>query len=75
MRTLACLFVIAMVVLAAADPAAAQDRTMNCRPSLERGRIWVECCNQSFTRHPTRAMPWRVRLRSIERCVRNRLRH
>ncbi|MPZ37050.1 MAG: hypothetical protein GEU95_03130 [Rhizobiales bacterium] len=75
MRTYAGVLLIAMLVLATGDPVVAQDRAMNCRPSAERGRVWVDCCNQSFRRNPTRALSWRVRLRGIERCVRNRLRH
>ena len=65
---------IVLLVVSAGDPAAAQDRTTNCRPLAERGRVWVDCCHQSFARHPTRAISPRARLRGIERCVRNRLR-
>jgi hypothetical protein len=65
---------IAMLALAIGEPAVAQDRTTNCRPLAERGWVWVDCCNQSFARNPTRAISRRARMRSIERCVRNRLR-
>ncbi len=75
MRTCVWVLVIAILALAAGRPAAAQDRTTNCRPLAERGWVWVDCCNQSFTRHPARAMSRRARLRGIERCVRTRLRH
>jgi hypothetical protein len=69
--------VLLLVVLAfgGAEPVLAQDRTTNCRPLAERGRVWIDCCNQSFARNPTRAMSRRARLRGIERCVRTRLRH
>lgn len=66
---------IALLFGGAGEPVVAQDRATNCRPLAERGRVWADCCNQSFARNPTRAMPRRARLRSIERCVRNRLRH
>ena len=66
---------IAWLALAAGEPVVAQDRTTSCRPFAERGRVWTDCCNQSFDRHPTRAISRRARLRGIERCVRNRLRH
>jgi hypothetical protein len=75
MRTFAWALLVAMLALAAGEPVAAQDRTTNCRPLAERGRVWMECCNQSFARNPTRAMSRRARLRGIERCVRNRLAH
>jgi hypothetical protein len=74
MRVFAQPLLIALMVIVAGEPAVAQDRTTNCRALAERGRVWVECCNQSFTRNPTRAISRRARLRSIERCVRNRLR-
>jgi hypothetical protein len=66
---------IALMAVAAGEPAVAQDRTTNCRPLAERGRVWTDCCNQSFDRHPTRAISRRARLRGIERCVRTRTRH
>jgi hypothetical protein len=66
---------IALMSILVVEPAVAQDRATNCQPLAERGRVWVDCCNQSFARNPTRAMSRRARLRSIERCVRNRLRH
>jgi hypothetical protein len=75
MRTFALVLLAAMLALAAAAPAVAQDRTTNCGPLAERGRVWVDCCTQSFARNPTRAISRRARLRGIERCVRNRLRH
>ncbi|HZO44280.1 MAG TPA: hypothetical protein VFB68_00165 [Xanthobacteraceae bacterium] len=65
---------IALLAVAAGEPVVAQDRATNCRPLAERGRVWSDCCNQSFARHPTRAMSPRARLRGIERCVRNRTR-
>jgi hypothetical protein len=65
---------IALLAVAAGEPVAAQDRATNCRPLAERGRVWTDCCNQSFARHPTRAISRRARLRGIERCVRNRTR-
>ena len=74
MRRFAQVLLVAILALVAGEPAAAQDRT-NCRPLAERGRVWVDCCNQSFARNPTRAISPRTRLRGIERCVRNRLRH
>jgi hypothetical protein len=72
---LATLVVVAVLALGGVAPAVAQDRATNCRPLAERGRVWVDCCNQSFARNPTRAITPRARLRGIERCVRNRLRH
>ena len=66
---------IALLAVAAGEPAVAQDRATNCRPLAERGRVWNDCCNQSFARNPTRAISPRARLRGIERCVRNRTRH
>ena len=57
------------------EPVAAQDRATNCRPLAERGRVWVDCCNQSFARNPARVISRRARLRGIERCVRTRMRH
>ncbi len=74
MRRVAGLALLALVALAS-GPASAQDRATTCRSLAERGRMWLECCNQSFARNPTRAMSRRARLRSIERCVRNRLRN
>lgn len=68
------MLVAAMLGLAGGEPAVAQDRTTNCRPLAERGRVWLDCCNQSFTRNPTRAISRRARMRGIERCVRTRLR-
>ena len=73
MRMVACA-VVAILMLATGAPAVAQDRTTNCRPLAERGRVWADCCNQSFARNPRRAMTRQARLRVIERCVRNRLR-
>ncbi len=75
MRRFAQVLLVAMLALAAGEPVAAQDRATNCRPLAERGRVWVDCCNQSFARNPTRAISRRARLRGIERCVRNRLRY
>jgi hypothetical protein len=75
MPRFAQVLLVAMLALVAGEPASAQDRTTNCRPLAERGRVWVDCCNQSFARNPTRAISPRARLRGIERCVRNRLRH
>jgi hypothetical protein len=75
MRRFVQVLLIAMLALAAGEPATAQDRTTNCRPLAERGRVWVDCCNQSFARNPTRAISRRARLRGIERCVRTRMRH
>jgi hypothetical protein len=75
MRRFAQVLLLAMLVLAGAEPVVAQDRATNCRPLAERGRVWADCCNQSFARNPTRAMSRRARLRGIERCVRTRLRH
>ena len=74
MRRFAQVLLIAMLALAAGEPVAAQDRTTNCRPLAERGRAWIDCCHQSFARNPTRAISRRARMRSIERCVRTRLR-
>jgi hypothetical protein len=71
----ATLALVAMLALGGAEPAVAQDRATNCRPLAERGRVWIDCCNQSFARNPTRAISPRARMRGIERCVRNRLRH
>jgi hypothetical protein len=71
----AMLALVAMLALGGAEPAVAQDRATNCRPLAERGRVWIDCCNQSFARNPTRAISPRARMRGIERCVRNRLRH
>jgi hypothetical protein len=75
MRRFAQVLLFVVLALAGAEPAVAQDRTTNCRPLAERGRVWADCCNQSFARNPTRAMSRRARLRVIERCVRTRLRH
>jgi hypothetical protein len=75
MRTFAQVLLLAILALGAGEPARAQDRATNCRPLAERGRVWIDCCNQSFARTPTRAISPRARLRGIERCVRNRLRH
>ena len=75
MRRFAQVLLVAMLALAAGEPVVAQDRATNCRPLAERGRVWTDCCNQSFDRHPTRAISRRARLRGIERCVRNRTRH
>jgi hypothetical protein len=72
---LVMLALVAMLALGGAEPVLAQDRATNCRPLAERGRVWTDCCNQSFARNPTRAITPRARLRGIERCVRNRLRH
>jgi hypothetical protein len=74
-KTLAQALLIALLVVAAGGPVLAQDRTTNCRPLAERGRVWADCCNQSFARNPRRAMSRQARMRGIERCVRNRLRH
>ena len=75
MRMFVWVLLVAMLGLAAGEPAAAQDRTTNCRPLAERGWVWLDCCNQSFARNPTRAISRRARMRGIERCVRNRLRN
>jgi hypothetical protein len=75
MRRFAQVLLVSMLALAGGGPVSAQDRTTNCRPLGERGRVWMDCCNQSFARNPTRAISPRARLRGIERCVRNRLRH
>ena len=74
MRAVAFALIIATLALAPGDPAAAQDRTTNCRPLAERGRVWADCCMQSFARNPRRSISREVRMRGIERCVRNRLR-
>jgi hypothetical protein len=72
------LVVAVLLAVLLAPPAQAsfawQDRTTTCKPLAERGRAWSECCTQSYTRNPSRAMSRRARLRSIERCVRTRLR-
>jgi hypothetical protein len=75
MRVIAQGLLIAFMLIVDGEPVTAQDRATNCRPLAERGRIWADCCNQSFARYPTRAISPRARLRSIERCVRNRLRN
>jgi hypothetical protein len=76
MRRFAPVLLIAMLMLCSGTaPVLAQDRATNCRPLAERGRVWTDCCNQSFARNPTRAISPRARMRGIERCVRNRLRH
>ena len=75
MRIFAQVVLVALLALAAGSPVAAQDRATNCRPLAERGRVWTDCCNQSCARKTTRALSRRARLRDIERCVRNRLRH
>jgi hypothetical protein len=74
MRRFVHVVVLVMLAVGFGHPVVAQDRATACRPLAERGRVWLECCNQSFARTPTRAMSRRARLRSIERCVRNRLR-
>jgi hypothetical protein len=74
MRRAAQILLIALLAVAAGEPVVAQDRATNCRPLAERGRVWSDCCNQSFARNPTRAISPRARLRGIERCVRNRTR-
>jgi hypothetical protein len=74
MRTVLHALVLAILMAVAGGPAAGQDRATNCKPLAERGRIWAECCNQSFARNPRRGMSRQARLRVIERCVRNRLR-
>jgi hypothetical protein len=74
MRRVAGLALLVLLVQAS-ESASAQDRATTCGPLAERGRAWLECCNQSFARNPTRAISRRARLRSIERCVRNRLRN
>jgi hypothetical protein len=74
-RVLARVVLVMALVAGLTGAAVAQDRATTCRPFAERGHIWLECCNQSFARTPTRAMSRRARLRSIERCVRNRLRN
>ena len=56
MRRFAQVLLVAMLGLAAGEPVVAQDRTTNCRPLAERGRVWIDCCNQSFARNPTRAI-------------------
>ena len=56
MRTLAQALLLAMLTIAAGGPALGQDRTTNCRPLAERGRIWADCCNQSFARDPRRTI-------------------
>jgi hypothetical protein len=75
MRIFAQVLLVALLAFAGGSPVLAQDRATNCRPLAERGRVWMDCCNQSFARNPTRAISRRARLRDIERCVRNRLRH
>ena len=75
MRTVAQALLVATLMLGAGQAAIAQDRATSCKPLAERGRAWGDCCNQSFARNPTRAISRRARLRSIERCVRTRLRH
>lgn len=75
MRVLARILLLAAWALVFGEPAAAQHRATTCQPLVERGRVWVECCNQSFARNPTRAISQSARLRGIERCVRNRLRN
>jgi hypothetical protein len=40
----------------------------------DRGRVWAECCTQSYARNPARVIGRHVRLHQIERCVRTRLR-
>ncbi|MCC6890181.1 MAG: hypothetical protein IT536_16760 [Hyphomicrobiales bacterium] len=67
-------WIVAVVLAMAGAPAAAQDRTTTCWALAERGRVWLDCCNQSFARNPTRAISQRARMRMIERCVRTRLR-
>jgi hypothetical protein len=74
MRTAVRALVIVLLVLVAGEPATAQDRTTNCRPLAERGRVWLDCCHQSFARNPVRAISRHTRLRAIERCVRIRQR-
>jgi hypothetical protein len=74
MRIVAAVVFAALLATAAHASFAWQDRSMACKPLAERGRAWSECCTQSYTRNPSRAMSRRARLRNIERCVRTRLR-
>ena len=75
MQRFAPVLLLVLLALGGAEPVLAQDRATNCRPLAERGRVWTDCCNQSFARNPTRAITRARGLRGIERCVRNRLRH
>jgi hypothetical protein len=75
MRMLGQALLVMLLMLAGTGSILAQDRTTNCRPLAERGRVWADCCMQSFARNPRRAMSRQARLRSIERCVRTRLGH
>jgi hypothetical protein len=63
-----------LVTVPAEATVAGLDRTTACKPLAERGRAWADCCTQSYSRNPSRAMPRRARLRHIERCVRTKLR-
>jgi hypothetical protein len=72
MRLAAQALVILLLALAPVE-AAAQGRATICRPLAERGRVWADCCVQSYVRNP-RLMTRSARIQQIERCVRNRLR-
>jgi len=73
MRLVALALVFVSLALIAPVAAAAQGRATMCRPLAERGRVWVECCAQSYARNP-RMISRSARIHQIERCVRNRLR-
>jgi len=74
MRLFAGALAVAWLLLMAPAPVAAQDRVGACRSLSDRGKVWADCCAQSYARNPARVITRNTRLHQIERCVRNRLR-
>jgi hypothetical protein len=65
---------MAVLALAFAGGAAARDQATACRALSVRGKVWSDCCRQSYARNPSRVISRRTRLRQIDRCVRIRQR-
>ena len=74
MRIIAVAVFAVLVTVPAEAAVAGLDRSLSCKPLAERGRVWADCCTQSYARNPNRSMSRQARLREIERCVRTRLR-
>jgi hypothetical protein len=71
MRIAVWVLAIAMLVMASAIPAVAEDQSTSCRTLSLRGHNWADCCTRSYARRAAGMVSRRARMEQIERCARN----